>query len=100
MRYTRKRAFAISLIRGSARAEEELVLSKSIMRALPFPNCGKSAVKITMIPSPPSQWVRARKRSRLFGTIRKSGKTVAPVPVIPEILSTSPSKGESSPLNT
>jgi hypothetical protein len=47
---------------------------------------------MTTMPRPPSQWVRLRQKRRLCGRTSKSGMTVAPVPVKPEMLSNRPSK--------
>ena len=96
-KYTQKRASAVSLMRGSALEEVGPVLSASTILALPRPAWGKRATKITMMPSPPSQWVMARKKRMDGGRGERSVITVAPVPVRPDTLSTSPSRGERVP---
>ena len=89
--YTQNKALAISLIRGSVRSDVGPVLSALNMCTIPRPICGNKAIKMTMIPNPPIQWVNERHNNILCGSISKSGITVAPVPDRPEIHSNIPS---------
>ena len=72
-------------MRGKVRSDRGPVLSALNMWTMPLPNCGKTAMKMTMMPKPPNQWVRARQRTRLAGRPSMSSMTVAPVPDRPEI---------------
>ena len=96
-KYTQKRASAVSLMRGRGLEEVGPVLSAFTIFVVPRPAWGKRATKMTMMPRPPSQWVMARKKRMNGGRGERSLMTVAPVPVRPDTLSTSPSSGERVP---
>ena len=59
----------------------------------PTPIWGRMAMKSTMIPMPPSQWVKLRQKSRLFGDPSISVRIDEPVVVKPDMLSKKASTG-------
>src|SRR5665648_353478 len=82
---------ALSLIRGntlSAIGPGTSALNRCTARA---PNLGKKTMNKTMIPMPPSQWVRLRHSNKLLGRNSTLSMTLAPVVVRPETASNNPS---------
>ena len=69
------------------------VVSARRRNIAPRPNWGKSAIKMTMIPMPPIQFVKLRHRSRLRGKTSRLGINVAPVPESPDTDSARLSRG-------
>ena len=49
-----------------------------------MPVCGNMAMKMTIMPKPPTQPVKLRHNSTLFGRLSMSASTVAPVPEKPD----------------
>ena len=48
---------------------------------------GRIAIAMTMIPTPPSHWIRARHKRMLCGMVSSPTSTVEPVVVTPDIVS-------------
>ncbi len=63
----------------------------------PIPRKGRTATASTMIPIPPSHWLKPRQKRRPRGSEPGSEKIEAPVVVKPEIDSKKASSGEAMP---
>ncbi len=62
----------------------------------PTPRKGSTAITSTMIPMPPSQWVRERQKRMPWGSRSMLSNTVAPVVVNPDMDSKSAAQKECS----
>jgi len=88
----RKSTLVRSLRRGRTRSDPCALDSALYIVMALCPVAGKRAMKMTMMPRPPSQCVRLRQRSTPCGRASMSSTTVAPVPVKPDMLSKTPSR--------